>query len=142
MCACFGVTETNEETIGFTASTATNQYEQTEIIRFNDTFSNIGGYFNSNTSSFLCPVDGLYFFSVMFNAQAGKQANLSLMLNGLYLGAAFADNAESLNSHASALTVTSCYSGQTVWVMCNSAPCSIYDGSARSQFAGALLCPY
>ena len=59
------MTEPTDEAIGFTAYCDTSAtYYVGDIIVFDSAESNIGGYYQTSSSQFICPVDGLYAFSL------------------------------------------------------------------------------
>ena len=129
--------------VGFTAyATVERQYDFGDLVIFDAISTNIGNYYNADTSIFTCPCNGLYMFSFSFNVYIdSSHMYADIMIASQNVAGAFGVNRY---SSASALAVTECDVGQTVWVQCT-ADYSYMDGHnihPTSHFSGVLLQAY
>ena len=77
--------------------------------------SNVGGIYDSATSSFTCPVHGVYLFSASVWTDVGELARVALHRNDEHLFNARADVPQSENG-ASNTIVIECLAGDRIWV--------------------------
>ena len=118
------------------------QYDYNELVIFSGVINNIGNHYDPDNSTFTCPYNGLYIFSVNVNAYSSYEMVAAIEKDDEYLVEAWAsDNGY---SQAAAFTVTECNVGQKVLVRGGSGNnCMDGDGGRRhSVFTGALLYAY
>ena len=129
--------------MAFTAySELSYDYEVGDVITFDRTVSNIGSYFNAQSSTFLCPYSGLYQFSVHILAAVNSTAQANIMLDGQQLVIAWADAILNTYPQSSNTVLVQCDEGQTVWVESSSSVngSRIFNNAFKhSTFSGVLL---
>ena len=127
--------------VGFTAK-ASSSYNVVvyEIIQFDNVLSNIGGHYNPNTCSFVCPDHGMYLFSVTICTNEDALW-IRLYKNNDPLTFAYANNDDTDVDCSSPTVITECDAGEIVWVMSWSNG-FIYAGNEVPVFSGALLQRY
>ena len=136
------VTEPMDEVVGFTAyySLGTAYYGFDDIVVFDSFVSNIGGYYKTSSSQFICPVDGMYAFS--FHIMTGN-SNLfigQLMKETEILVGVYADSYSGAMNGVSNMVVTVCSKGERVWVVCDMNTSALYGDDTRyTTFSGYLL---
>ena len=130
-----------KETVGFSAySTMTRSYNSNEIVIFDELNSNFGQYFDVDSNTFVCPYDGIYWFSVSCYNDVGHACTPSLMVeNQLLVQTIAPEDSESRNS-ASIATVAECKAGQRALVK-NLGNNRTYNDSwdRTNTFSGYLL---
>ena len=89
-----------------------------DLVIFDYTVSNIGGYYDTSSSQFLCPADGMYAFSL--NIQTGYSLEFigAIMKESDVLDSVFGDDITAFNNGVSNFVVTTCSKGERVWVRC------------------------
>ena len=105
--------------VGFTASASTGSptvYNYFEVVVFDNVLSNFGGHYNPDTSSFVCPFDGVYMVNVNIVSTESDQAQVDVIRNDLPLALALADDLSGLRSHASNTVMTECQRGDVLWI--------------------------
>ena len=127
--------------VGFTVfADAHAYYDDGELIVFTNITSNIGGHFQPATSSFLCPVTGVYYFSLSVgNVDSNYVASVRLMKEELHLLSAYCRPDGVLQSATAA--VTTCERGQSVWVQASGDNRGVYGHPSLrlTSFSGFLL---
>ena len=123
----------------------TKEYAPGQQIEFAGTVSNIGQHYQNRSHMFICPVDGLYIFTVSFVSVASDvQYNATIMYENTMLTSAVTHVPN--NDQGQALAVTSCYAGERVWVQKQTGTGTInaHDGSDErlSSFSGYLIKAY
>ena len=73
-------------------------YRRGDVVPFNDIVLNAGGHFSRTTHSFVCPIDGLYVFSVSFTTRTGYINYLRLRKNSAEVSDIYAYDDDSSNS--------------------------------------------
>ena len=78
------VSEAIGEPVGFTAYATTEQsYSDNDIVIFDGIITNIGGHYNKDSSSFICPYSAVYMFSInyvsRYDTYTGKRMVLQKM---------------------------------------------------------------
>ena len=86
-----------------------------EVVPWRDVVTNLGGYFNPRTSSFICPLNGDYIFSVTILTH-NDHIQIKIFKNNEVLIRVLADNDNSNLDSGSGSVVTECVSGDVVWV--------------------------
>ena len=133
------------EPVAFTAWANTGNptdYISADIIVFNEVLSNVGGHYNTDTSSFICPWDGVYVFSVDVQGYVSDPSHIDLMQNSDYRTRVFNDEISYAYNRGSMTTVLDCERGDVIWIRAGST-CSIYGGYNRyTTFSGFLLHRY
>ena len=108
------------ETAAFTAFADTGtstSYFRYDTIVFDQILSNFGGHYNAETSSFVCPWDGVYLVSVTIGAADSNEAYIEIMKNeDIYLAEVRVDDIVDGFNVASNTVVTSCNRGDVLWV--------------------------
>ena len=131
--------------VAFTAWANTGNptdYVSADIIVFNEVLSNIGGHYNTDTSSFICPWDGVYVFSVDVQGYVSDPSHIDLMQNSDYRTRVFNDEISYAYNRGSMTTVLDCQHGDVIWIRAGST-CSIYGGyQPYTTFSGFLLQRY
>ena len=126
---------------GFTAYAPIGnmKYNSDDIVIFNSTVSNIGGYYQTNSSQFICPVDGMYAFTL--NAMTGysdefygaimKESDRFVSILGL--------NPTGSHDGVSNSVIIACSKGERVWIRCLTDGDAVYNDSRRfTTFSGVL----
>ena len=132
------------EAIGFTASaTESRLYTNEEIALFDNVVTNYGGYYNPMTSSFICPVHGIYLF---FVNTVVDQSNMQLRIvrnsDGLTTG--WADGIAGGANHGSNLAITECDIGDVIWMRVHHSgddKTLLGYSSPHTSFSGVLIKP-
>ena len=127
-------------TVAFTACPSENlNFSPESIIQFGEALTNIGGFFNTDTGIFTCPVNGLYLFSMSIHTNYDVNINAVIYKDGIELvkiASSIAGAIHGVNS-----IVTECNMFQPVWVECVDIEGSI-PGDRKSSFTGVLLVEY
>ena len=129
--------------VGFTAfANQSRPYNIQEIVLYDSIITNYGGYYNPLTSSFICPVHGIYMFYVNTNV-AGSDIVIQLNRNTINLVDSWAriDVSDDFN-HGSNLVVTECDLGDVIWgrVIASNGQKTLYGSATRvTTFSGLLV---
>ena len=141
------VSEGDNGTIAFTAYYlgGRKQYNSGDLIIFNSSLTNIGGYFQNSTSTFICGRTGVYVFTWTIHAK--KQFASELMIDNesrhiqtysfnLYGSTVRADQWDT----SSVTVVVECYLNQRVWLksLLNNSYITSVTG-INNLFSGFLL---
>ena len=127
--------------VGFTAAANTGSYTPYEIgdvIVFDDVISNFGGHYNADISTFICPWDGVYLFSVNVQGYTSDNMYIDLMRNEVELAEIWIDNISSTYNRGSTTIVIDCASGDVMWVRAGDTN-YIHVETRRTLFSGFLL---
>ena len=81
---------------------------------FDRELTNYGGYYNTQTSSFICPVDGVYIFTLKINVY-DDIVYVRIMRNDVHLTDSWAQTDNEPYSHATNMVVTVWLVGDVVW---------------------------
>ena len=108
---------------------------------FSGVTSNIGSSFQLETSSFLCPVTGVYYFSLNLLSIAGYHLRGNIVKENEVLGSTYSDASYYGYHQGGTTAVITCERGQSVWVQSGLNNIAIdYTADARySSFSGFLL---
>ena len=103
------------EPFGFTALSIEGNlaYEPSDIVVFSYILTNVGGYYNADTSVFVCPVSGIYVFTLSI-VTPSYNSIAHIMLNDRRLVAT--KNHIDNHGHGSTFAVTECLINNKVWV--------------------------
>ena len=128
--------------VAFTAYADSSRYYNDLGIKieFDGVITNIGGHFD-NSTTFTCPVDGLYYFSFhVMSHDSVYDSKVSLMLGGTRVVSAWADHhVTGHHAQASNSALVVCSAGQDVYLMTNSNT-YVYSNSLEiSTFSGFLV---
>ena len=135
------VSEDVETVAAFSARSSADQTLLSgEVLQFDVTLSNMGGYYQADNGVFICPYHGTYAFSVSILTTPGDFAGGALYIDGLLYTIAWAHVAAGTYSHASNMFVASCAAGGQVYVQ--SPGDTSVRGEHYSAFAGFLLQRY
>ena len=126
--------------VAFTAYAVSSRYynDLGQEIEFDGVITNIGGHFD-NSTTFTCPVDGLYYFSFhVMSDRSDTDAHISLWLGETRVVSAWAD----YNDHfagASNSALVQCSAGQDVYLATYEF-CYVYSNTFYiSTFSGFLV---
>ena len=113
---------------------------ENEVVAFTQVLSNFGGHFNPNISSFMCPYDGVYMFSMTI-ATFNSYVRVWLFRNTEFLAAANPDDnysgANDFEFHSPTIVV-GCSAGDVIWAEAqNYGYIESYDDA--TLLTGALL---
>ena len=86
------------------------------VVVFDGIISNIGGHFNPDTSSFQCPYDGSYMFSVNFASYRDTFMYVEIYQNDKPHIIALADDLPEAINFASSFVIIPCQAGDKVWI--------------------------
>ena len=132
--------------VGFSAKAtgdADVEYVGGEIVMYDSVLSNFGDHYNSATSTFICPYDGIYLFNVNLQSFYTSRVDVVMFRNDIALSEAMAFNdGAGTNGYptASSLVVTWCNSGDVIWVKCDYAENGgVLHSSQHNVFSGYLL---
>ena len=101
--------------IGFTAcGRFPRVYSENQTVLFDRQLTNYGGLYNSQTLSFICPVDGVYIFTVTISVN-NANINVCIMRDDIELTDTWARTDNELFAHATNMVVTECLMGDVVW---------------------------
>ena len=111
-----------------------------EVLNFDFTLSNLGGYYQADNGVFICPYSGTYAFSVNILNVKWQLAAADFYIDGTrYVGVWCQD--DNRHSEASTMFVGSCSAGGQVYVQAEWGESSV-RGDSLSAFAGFLLQRY
>ena len=134
-----------EAAIGFTATPSTTRaYEINQAILYDVAFTNHGGYYNPFTSSFTCPVSGLYIF---FQTTIVRHSNMqpAITRNSEMISSGWADSpATDGYEHGSNMSIEHCDAGDVIWVQvtyCSGDKTLYGNGDLNSAVSGVLIKP-
>ena len=126
--------------VAFTAyPTATRTYDAGFTVLFDGIITNIGGFYDSDTSVFTCPYTGVYLFNVVLLSENGQYMDASITKEGSILAYAYADNNNA--DQGSTTVVTECQAFDSVRIECYGNNNQLALGQ-RSSFTGVLLSAY
>ena len=127
--------------VGFSAYTTQERYyNDDDIVLFDGVSSNFGGYFNLETSIFVCPYWGVYWFSVTCRGGTSN-CNALITVDGSYKAQTIGASSESINQSAVSIVVE-CRVGQSVWIQ-NNGDNRFYNKVDKTNvFSGYLLHKY
>ena len=124
----------------FTAQATTGgdtPYDTGDIIRFNEVRANFGGHYNPATSSFICPVDGVYLLSLNVQGAYSDQIHPDLMRDSTWLAKIWIDDISGASNRGSTTIVTECSRGEALWVRAGST--GRIHATDRTVFTGHLI---
>ena len=128
--------------VAFTAWANTGDptlYSEGDTIVFDETLINAGGHYNVDTSSFICPWDGIYLLSVNIESYSDHIHVDLIMRNDVLLARMYLDSYTPGNyTRGSTTVVTECDRGDIVWVRARTAG-SIHGNTNRNIFTGHIL---
>ena len=138
-CTCIFSADTDEQ-VGFTAQANTDAiYNASDVVKFGATLSNFGECYNTNTSIFICPYDGIYMFNHIVQADNDADVRTLIKIGNREIGRTYSH--ETLEK-SSAFAIVECESGEKAWVESLSDNQAIRDGVKQSTFSGYLLHRY
>ena len=127
--------------IAFTAySNKEADCDQGAVVQFNSIVTNVGGFYDENSSIFTVPTDGLYLFSASVRTAQSTQS----MWSGIsHEGRILVDQYSSGNGNdqGSSIALVECVAFDNVWVECRGDNREI-AGERVSSFSGVLILPY
>ena len=126
--------------VAFTAAATSDQeVEIGERYVFDNVLTNVGGGYDSDSSEFICPLDGYYMFTISIMSQIGVPAYGVVSVEGVHGPVALGDGRNGAHyGHATSTHFTHCTQGQKVWVENIYANSYLY-GERYSSFSGILV---
>ena len=107
---------------------------------------NEGGYYDTNTGIFRCPLDGSYFFMMMLHAHLdgdGHKIYYNLLHQGNAVGRVFCDNQSDIDIYTMCgnSAVIYCHTGEEVYVQCTTKGNKLIgtESYRKTTFVGFLL---
>ena len=109
------------------------------IFYFPDIVTNVGSFYNIDTSVFQCPVNGLYLFSISVETNEDYPINAGIVKEGydLLYAVAHLDDYE----QGSTTVMVECSASERVWVECLTDGDRMEQGR-QSSFSGILITRY
>ena len=99
------------------ANSGTNtHYTINDRVVFDEVISNFGGHYSTNTSSFVCPWNGVYMLSAHIQGFNSSIVLVDLMRNDEVLAQAWGDSIPGFYNRASNTVITECNQGDELWV--------------------------
>ena len=124
-------------TVAFTACPSEDMsYSPGSIIQFGLALTNLGDFYNVDTSIFTCPVNGLYMFSISIFTNDNDYIDANIYKDGSELVQIYSASAGAIHGVNSVLT--ECNVFQPVWVECAEIGGTV-PGNTRSSFSRVLL---
>ena len=115
---CFVAFTEHRWGIGFSAyATAHVTYAVNDLIEFDGVNTNLGGHYDNDTS-FTCPVNGTYFFTVSVMTSASYHLAVAIEIDSVRYASAYNDGISSVFNHATNSALLRCNEGQKVFVRC------------------------
>ena len=129
--------------VGFSAfADYSDYYYPFQRINFHGVISNIGNYYNEIESWFICPKNGVYFFSLAIKSDDNYQSDYCIMQDDTRVATVAVDSNLHFPSSAT-FVVVECSYGQEMWVRAGNVSSYIIGTEVReSIFSGYMLYPY
>ena len=130
--------------VAFTAvATKDRENEIGDIVMFDSAISNIGDFYNTDTSSFICPFDGVFSFSTSFYSGIEHNVYIAIMLDSFEVIRGYVPYSENEYTHGNSTIVMECKAFERVWTKCVSGDALVFsEGSIKSHFTGFALDRY
>lgn len=128
------------DSVGFTAFAAAQDVTGGATVPFNDLLFNDGGFYSATDSSFYCPQNGNYLFTV--SAFTSSDLDLEMTVGEEVIGSIRQDEQEgaTTDSQSATTVVAICGAGQVVRVRARVSSILAEDGSTRRNvFSGFLI---
>ena len=117
-------------------------YNDGDIVIFDGAVSNFGGYFNLETSIFVCPYSGIYWFSVSCFSEVGYSCTPAIYVETSLILKTIGKGNDDHENQGTSSTVVECKAGDRAWIM-NVNSSQMYDTLDRTNsFSGFLLYKY
>ena len=128
--------------VGFTAYANTGgptPYADGELVVFDVVISNFGGHYNTDTSSFVCPFDGVYMVNVNVIGYDGELVIAAITRNDVELVEVWSDDLSGLYTQASNTVMTECQTGDVLWIKSRAFSTMLHALGSRSTFSAFLM---
>ena len=112
-----------------------------ETMKFDGIISNVGNPYDAETGHFMCPVAGLYVFSVnLMSERYLKEAYGQLVKEGQTITRVYASCTETKHHYSQSATfiILECKAGERIWVESYKIQSKVY-GERFSTFSGYIL---
>ena len=101
------------------SANVSRNYDKNDIVIFDVIVSNIGHHYLTETSTYLCPANGVYLFSLTVANDGDNHMYGEITREGIGLASAFTFNPDKDMTYQGAITVVAeCTRGERVWVRC------------------------
>lgn len=134
---------------GFTAHPSADiTYADGDIIEFDVAISNIGEDYDTETSSYTCPNNGVYVFAVTVTPYSSDTIQANVVHEGNILTSAVSyaySSGATYYNQGSSMAVMECSTGEKVWVECAFSSGNVLESGGDpvySSFSGFLLQAY
>ena len=127
--------------MAFTAYADTYRYYSSsgDRVEFDGVKTNIGGHFD-NSTTFTCPVDGLYYFYFSIMEDSSGDIIGGLEMDNRNIVSVWAETyGDTGYPHSSNSAVVRCTAGQRVYLMCDSSGDVYSNFKKYSTFSGFLF---
>ena len=130
--------------VAFSASTRVNtNYSYPDRIVFEDILTNVGDHYDPTTGVFICPVDGIYQFSLsLFRWNDKYKASATLKVGGAQVLTTITNlnNEDHGRDQGANIAMTPCREGQWAYIRANTDGFVLTGGKHRlNVFSGMLL---
>ena len=129
--------------VAFSASARSNRnYTYSDRIVFEDVLTNVGDHYNPTTGVFVCPVDGIYQFSLsVFRWYHPRKASATLLVDGAQVLTSITNlDKEHGRDQGANIAIVQCHKGRLVYVRANTNGFVLHGSRYRfSIFSGVLL---
>ena len=118
-------------------------YSSGDIVVYGEVVSNIGGHYNPDTSTFICPFDGVYVFEVTLAIYNNFDSYIAINQGNSTLVETWANGDSSYTRYpmSTAHVVTTCTSGESVWVESTSIS-NLNEINRYNHFSGFMIHNY
>ena len=130
----------SDEVVGFTAfnDIGYQPLAKDDIVLFQGVRTNYGGYYEPTTSTFHCPVNGVYMFSSNVVSEINYSTRIDIMKNDVAQIGILAYTAD-ISTSAGGLCITECFVGETVWIKARYSGAMDGGSLGGTHFSGYLL---
>ena len=125
--------------VAFTAHASSERYYSSgSLIQFDNVESNVGDHFD-NSTTFTCPIDGLYYFYFSIMEDSSGEIIVGLEIDSRNIVSVYAEAYTAEYPHSSNSAVVRCTAGQRVYLRCENSG-EVYSTYRKfSTFSGFLF---
>ena len=137
------VSEDDTGPIAFSAHASQDRdYNDDDVVIFDEIVTNNNGAFQANNSVFLCPVDGLYAFSAHILSASGQKMRAAIFKENSCKAGFETDSMDQLVLNGSNFVIFECNAWQRVWLRATADGCRIFGAYDFGTFSGFLIHRY